>query len=137
MGALPILEGGQDRAPQTILVVEDEVLIRLEVCDYLRDCGYQVVEAATADEALAILGSDVRVDLVFSDVQMPGRLDGFGLAHWIRANRPELKVLLTSGLVRTSELAAELCDYGPLMDKPFSRQALLRRLQSLLGSADD
>jgi CheY-like chemotaxis protein len=69
---------GVDPGPsQTILVVEDEVLIRLVIAEYLRECGYKVYEAAHADEALAVLQSpDVPIDIVFSDVVMPGRMDG-------------------------------------------------------------
>jgi two-component system, response regulator PdtaR len=62
----------------TVLVVEDEVLVRMVIADYLRDCGFRVLEASTADEAMRVLGTNERVDIVFSDVQMPGSLDGFG-----------------------------------------------------------
>jgi CheY-like chemotaxis protein len=66
--------------------VEDEVLIRLAVSDYLRDCGYRVVETGSGDEAVTILTkTDVRIDVVFADVSMPGGLNGFGLAQWVRA----------------------------------------------------
>src|SRR5262249_60223603 len=70
-----------------ILFVEDEVLIRMAVADYLRDCGYRVIEAGNADEAIKVLCSNESVDVVCSDVQMPGSMDGFGLAQWIRRER--------------------------------------------------
>ncbi|HEX2224313.1 MAG TPA: response regulator, partial [Thermoanaerobaculia bacterium] len=97
--------------PPTVLVVEDEVLIRLAVAQYLRDCGWVVLEAGDAEEALTILqAADVRVDLVFTDVQMPRALDGFGLARWIRAHRPEVRVLLTSGApAAMAAKAGDLC----------------------------
>jgi CheY-like chemotaxis protein len=60
----------------TVLVVEDEVLIRMATADYLRVCGYRVVEAGSGDEAVAVLKTDIRVDVVFTDVSMPGTLNG-------------------------------------------------------------
>lgn len=121
--------------PRTILVVDDEVLIRLEISDYLRDCGFRVIEAAQADEAVAVLSASEPIDLVFTDIHMPGSMDGFGLARWIRDNRPDVKVLLTSGLARTTELASDLCGLGPVEPKPMSRDALLRRIRRLLDRA--
>lgn len=134
MGALPVTEKPAAAPPEIILVVEDEVLIRLEVCDYLRECGFQVLEAATADEAVVVLESGISVDLVFSDVQMPGRLDGFGLARWVRTNRPDIRVVLTSGVARTAELAEDLCSVGPVIEKPFSQKTLINRIRELLAS---
>src|SRR4051794_20373932 len=77
-----------------ILVVEDEELVRLSAAEYPRFSDFQVVEAATGDEAVALLSSGLAVDLVFSDVRMPGRLDGYGLARWLSKHRPALPVLL-------------------------------------------
>jgi CheY-like chemotaxis protein len=87
---------------ETILVVEDEVLIRFELADYLRSCGYQVIEAVNATEAVSVLQTSRRINLVFSDVQLPGPMNGFGLARWIRANQPQVKVILSSGVARTA-----------------------------------
>ena len=70
---------------EAILVVEDDVLVRMPIAQYLRDCGYKVVEAVNADEAIAVLlHQETVVDVVFSDIEMPGSIDGFGLAKWIR-----------------------------------------------------
>src|SRR5438874_384004 len=73
-------------APTTILVVEDEVLVRMLIADQLRNAGYSVIEAADADEALALLAHTFNVNVVLSDVQMPGSLDGAGLARIVRSN---------------------------------------------------
>lgn len=125
-------------APKTILVVEDEVLIRFAVADYLRACGYQVLEAANADEAVVLLdAADMKIDLVFSDVQMPGTRDGFGLARWIRSKRPGVRVMLTSGADRSAEIAGELCDMGPVEPKPYDHKKLLQRIRSLLAQSND
>jgi CheY-like chemotaxis protein len=80
-----------------ILVVEDELFVRFLISDALRDAGYEVFEAFNADEALDILDSGVTVDLVFSDVRMPGSIDGLGLLAHVRTNSPDLPVLITSG----------------------------------------
>jgi CheY-like chemotaxis protein len=123
-------------AQQTILVVEDEVLIRLVIAEYLRECGYKVHEAATADEAIAVLEApEVSVDIVFSDVVMPGNMDGFALARWVRAHRPDIQVVLTSGIDRSAEKAGELCEAGPLLQKPYHPQRVVDRIRQLLSTA--
>src|SRR5712671_256882 len=97
----------------TILVVEDEVIIRMVISAYLRDCGYKVVEAANADEAVIVLQNpDITVEVVFSDIEMPGSMDGFALARWVRANRPGLDVILTGSVPRAASAATDLCEQG-------------------------
>ncbi|HZV84808.1 MAG TPA: response regulator [Brevundimonas sp.] len=87
---------GQQEQP-CILVVEDEVLIRWMVSETLRDAGYAVIEAVNGDEALAIIAGEVRVDLVFSDVKMPGPVNGLALLGVIKTSSPDLPVIITSG----------------------------------------
>jgi CheY-like chemotaxis protein len=90
-----------------VLVVEDEVLLRLVVAEYLRDCGFKVIEAAHADEALMVLKQpDLRIDVLFSDIEMPGSMDGFALAQWTRTNCPGLAVMLTGSVPRAVNAAA-------------------------------
>ena len=120
---------------QTILFVEDEAIVRLAMADYLRDCGYKVLEVNDADEAVAVLKSDAHIDLVFTDVQMPGTMNGFELARWIRTNRPGMPVILTSGIDRLADRAADLCDEGPFLRKPYDRQQLLSRIRRALEKA--
>ena len=125
-----------DAPSPTVLVVEDEVLIRLVIADYLRDCGYKVHEAVSGEEAIAILQApEVSIDVVFSDVEMPGSMDGFALARWVRANKPGLEVILTSGIERSADIAATLCEAGPLMKKPYSSQDVVDRLRQLAAKA--
>ena len=118
-----------------ILVVEDEVLVRMVIADYLRDCGYRVFEAANVDEAKAVLTADTEVDLVFSDVQMPGASDGFELASWIRTHHPGVAVILTSGWAGAADKARDLCHAGPVVPKPYQHATVLRRIQGLLRKA--
>lgn len=85
-----------DRSP-TVLVVEDEILVRMAVSEELRDHGYSVIEATNADEALVILHGPTRVDVVITDMKMPGAMDGAALVQWIRAKFPFVKVVMVSG----------------------------------------
>jgi CheY-like chemotaxis protein len=117
----------------TILVVEDEVLIRSNISQYLRECGYRVIEAVNADEALVVLTSDIAVDLVLTDVQMPGSMDGFGLAKWIRANKQGVDVILVGTPERAADAAGDLCEDGPEMAKPYEPQALVNLIRRHLG----
>ena len=130
------LSAKADASPQTVLVVEDEVLIRLVIAEYLRECGYRVHEAVNAEEAILILQApEVSIDIVFSDVEMPGDMDGFGLARWVRANLPEIQVILTSGAERSADIAGTLCEAGPLMKKPYHTQAVVDRIKELAAKA--
>jgi CheY-like chemotaxis protein len=120
--------------PETILVVEDEVLVRMVICEYLRDCGYRVIEAASADEAMLVLRQDdLAIDAVLSDVEMPGSMDGFALAQWIRLHRPGLNVVLVGNPQRAAQVAADLCEQGPTLAKPYEPQAVVARIQRLLA----
>jgi CheY-like chemotaxis protein len=101
---------------QTLLVVEDEVLIRFDISDYLRAEGYEVLEASTAQEAIKILQGVRPVALVFTDVQMPGPLNGLDLADYVIRNHPDVKILVTSGHIRSAELPQGL---GQLIEKPY------------------
>lgn len=125
----------QSKRPSTILVVEDEVLIRMNISRYLRECGYTVIEAVNADEALQVLQSNQILDLVLSDVQMPGSMDGFGLAQWIRKNREGLNIILVGTPERAADTAAELCESGPAMAKPYEPEALADLIRKHLGLA--
>jgi CheY-like chemotaxis protein len=120
---------------QTVLVVEDEVLIRMVISEYLRECGYRVIEAAHAEEAMSLLQEpEIDVDIVFSDVEMPGAgIDGFALARWVRENRPELKVVMAGSPARAAEMAGDLCESGPLLSKPYDPQFALDRIRRLLA----
>ena len=120
-------------APETILVVEDDVLIRMPIAQYLRDCGYRVIEAVNADEAMTVLlHRDTVVDIVFSDVEMPGAMDGFGLAKWIREHRPGTEIVLAGTVPRSVDAAKELCEAGPL-PKPYEAQAVHDHIRRLLS----
>src|SRR5258708_40228619 len=119
-----------DSSP-TVLVIEKDVLIRMSVSAYLRDCGFKVIEATGADEAMTVLQTDARIAVVFSDVGIAG--DGFGLAQWVRRERPDTKIILTSGLKRSTEEAGKLCEEGPHHEEPYDHALLERRIRQLLA----
>jgi CheY-like chemotaxis protein len=122
--------GVTSESSHTILVVEDEGLIRISVAEYLQECGYRVFEAGNVAEAKTLLNGETHVDLVFSDVNMPGEETGFDLAKWLRLYRPQTKVILTSGSPHSPEKTKYL--HEPLMPKPYLYASILRRIQSIL-----
>jgi CheY-like chemotaxis protein len=136
MNGLRNASSGSAGKPPTILVVADEVLLRMALSDYLRECGYTVVETSDADEAITVLEANVPVDVAFSDIAMPGSRDGFGLAQWIRRERPGIKVILTAGAARSAEAAGELCEHGPMLAKPYEHADLERHIRALLSSSE-
>ncbi len=120
------------RPSPTILIVEDEMLLRSVIADHLREEGFSVIEAANAREAIEVIASNTPVDLVFTDHNMPGAMDGRSLAAWLTHNRPALPVILTSG---------SLCSGGGddahrrFMMKPYSVEAVERQIRTLLQAS--
>ena len=119
---------------ETILVVDDDIFVRMPIAQYLRDCGYKVIEAVSAEEAMAVLThSHTTIDLVFTDIEMPSAVDGFGLAKWIRDHRPGVDVLLAGAVPRAVESAKELWRQGPV-SKPYDPQTVHNRIRRLLAT---
>lgn len=119
---------------ETILVVDDEVLIRMPIAEYLRDCGYRVIEAANGDEAIAVLtATDCKIDLILSDVQMPGTVDGFALARWVRQHLPDIEIILTSGYAGAAQQSKELCIEKNFVPKLFEFERLLHHIKQSLA----
>ena len=113
----------------SVLVVEDDPLVRVAICEVLRDAGLCVIEAASADEALSYLGAGQRIDLVFTDIQMPGRLDGIGLARRLRSRDPVLPVVLTSGTaISPDDLGGAL-----FLPKPYDHRRVAEIVLLLTG----
>jgi DNA-binding NtrC family response regulator len=119
---------------ETILLVEDEVLVRMPIAQYLRECGYRVIEASNADEAMTVLlHKETVVDIVFSDIEMSGAVDGFGLAKWIREHRAGLDVLLAGTVPRAVEKAKQLCEQSSV-PKPYDAQIVHDHIKRLLAA---
>lgn len=122
--------------PETVLLVHDDVLVRMSLAAFLRECGYRVLEATSGDEALTMLKeANITIDVVFSDLQMPGPIDGFGLSRWLRANRPEMDMILAATEQRAAEAAGDMCVDGPL-PKPYHPQSLVDRIKQLRAVRD-
>jgi two-component system, response regulator PdtaR len=115
-------------ADHIILVVEDEVLVRMVIADQLRDAGYTVIEAADAQQALDTLAHGFAVKLVVSDIEMPGSMDGVQLARVVRSAHPAIKIVLTTGHV---ERAAGGEHYG-LFGKPYDAATIIKYIDTLL-----
>ena len=120
----------RSRERHTILIVEDEVLIRLLAADDLRARGFGVLEASNADEAIAVLQSGAPIDLVFTDVRMPGSMDGFALARFIHARRPELKLIITSGAALSSSPESD----DVFIRKPYDLNLVVTRINDLFAN---
>jgi CheY-like chemotaxis protein len=116
--------------PSTVLVVEDDIVIRSPLVEYLRSAGYSVVEATNAEEAVALFRAGVSIDVVFSDIRMPGSMDGLGLAHWIRRHQPGVRVALTSGADNAARAAKVSESYVP---KPYQFATAARHIARLVG----
>jgi DNA-binding NtrC family response regulator len=111
---------------------EDEFLPRAMLSDHLQECGFMVFEAANADEAITTIQTGIPIDLVLTDVRMPGSMNGFGLAKWIRANTPSISVILASGEATQTEAANELCDHIPFFRKPYDLTAIVAGIRTSL-----
>lgn len=109
-----------------VLVVDDEFLVRMSAADLVEEAGHSVIEAASADEAIAILESRNDVDVVFSDVNMPGSMDGLGLIRSIRKRWPPIRLVLTSGKVSMQESA--MPSGSVFLPKPYACDTLASAL---------
>ncbi len=114
---------------EKILVVEDEVLVRFDMSDHLRAEHFQVLEASTVQVAKELLNENPDVVLVFTDVQLPGPQDGLDLVHHVRANFPEVKILVTSGHLAPRKLAE---NFGQLIDKPYLPAEVVKQIRAAL-----
>jgi CheY-like chemotaxis protein len=116
-----------------VLIVEDEFLLRMDAVDMIAAAGFDVVETGDADEAIGILESRRDITVVFTDIQIPGSMDGLNLARAIRGRWPPIKILATSGLVDVGE--KDLPEGGRFLPKPYHPRQLARVLRELTGSS--
>jgi CheY-like chemotaxis protein len=114
---------------QVVLVVEDEALIRMHATDMIRDLGFEVIEAANADQAISLLESISEISVVFTDIQMPGSMDGLRLVAVIRDRWPPVALLVTSGQVRPR--ASDLPENTPFLPKPYMPFDLKTHLEAI------
>ena len=119
--------------PSVVLVVEDETLLRTLVVDMVEDAGYIPVEAVDADEALAILQSRSDIALIFTDIQMPGSMNGLQLAHTVHGRWPPIKIILASGQLKLSR--SDIPPDSRFFGKPFSSDVMIAEMRDMLGHA--
>lgn len=122
-----------DKPAKRVLLVEDEDTVRLIGADMLSDAGYQVIEAATADEALRVLQEVDEVDVLFTDVRMPGSMDGLELAALVHDHWPKVKILVTSGDHRPG--SEDLPDNGRFLPKPYSLRTMCKQVDDLAAQS--
>jgi len=116
-----------------VLVVEDEMLLRMRAVDMVEDAGYTPVEAVDADEAVAILESRSDIALVFTDIQMPGSMDGLKFAHTVRRRWPPIKIILVSGQLKLADI--ELPSDSRFFGKPLEAREMIAQMQNMIGHA--
>jgi CheY-like chemotaxis protein len=119
------------KAPPVVLVVEDEPLLRMLAVEVVEQAGFIAIEARDADEALILLESRADITLLFTDINMPGSMDGLKLAHAVRDRWPPIKILVVSGQRRLqfSDLPSNSCFF----EKPYQASSLVEELRSMVG----
>src|ERR1700728_4832398 len=115
-----------------VLVVEDEMMLRMRAVDIVEDAGFIPIEAVNADEALAILESRSDIDLLFTDIQMPGSMDGLKLAYVVHERWPSIKIILVSGKVALSD--TDKPTNSRFFGKPLDMEQMIAELQKMVGA---
>jgi CheY-like chemotaxis protein len=122
-------------AASRILVVEDEALVRLSARDEIEAAGFEVYEAFNADEAINLLEAHPDIRLIFTDVDMPGSMDGVKLAHYVRTRWPPVKIIVTSGY---QHVTPDQLPKGSLfLSKPYDPEQMRQKIELLLSSSCD
>ncbi len=117
-----------------ILVVEDEPIIRMGAVALVVDAGFEALEAANADDAIQILEARCDIQLVFTDIDMPGTMDGIKLTHFIRNRWPPIKLLVASGATILEE--SQFPEGARLFSKPYASHTIVEAMIALLGEVD-
>jgi two-component sensor histidine kinase/DNA-binding NarL/FixJ family response regulator len=115
-----------------VLVVEDEMILRMRAVDIVEDAGFNPVEAVNADQAISILESRSDISVLFTDIQMPGSIDGLKLAHAVHDRWPSIKIILVSGQVKPSD--AERPANSRFFGKPLGVDQMIAELQAMVGA---
>jgi CheY-like chemotaxis protein len=130
--SIDAMAGSPSKSLPVVLIVEDDPLLRMLAVEVVGEAGYVAIEAGNADEAVALLESRLDISLLFTDVDMPGSIDGLKLAHAVRDRWPPIKIVIVSGKVRLqpTELPSNSC----FVRKPYQTAAMVAKLRSLVGS---
>lgn len=119
-----------------VLLVDAEELVRAPLAQYLRECGYRVLEAIDSKEARRLLSEGAQtIDIVLADIQTLGD-DGFAFAAWVRQNKPGIRVLSAGTVAAAARKAGDLCEEEPPIRKPYDHQLVLDRIRRLLAERE-
>ncbi len=113
-----------------VLIVEDEALIRMDAIEAIEAAGFEVIEAANADQAIAILERRSDIRLIFTDIHMPGSMDGLKLAHFVKHRWPPIKIIATSGHANIAE--SDLPEGSWFLAKPYATAAITSAIHQLI-----
>jgi CheY-like chemotaxis protein len=127
-----VLELSALRRP-VVLIVEDEFLLRMNAAEMVGDAGFNVVEAGNADDAIAILEGRPDIRIVFTDIQMPGSMDGLKLARFVRGRWPPIKIVATSGFVSLGK--GDLPEGSRFLPKPYRPEQIVAALREMIAAA--
>lgn len=122
------------RKPPAVLIVEDEPLIRMDAIDIVEDAGFRTYEAASADAALLVMERVDDIAILFTDVDMPGSMNGLELAAHVRNTRPSVKILITSGIFNVDQ--SPLPNGSVVIQKPYAMGHVTRKLQEIAAELD-
>ena len=114
-----------------VLLVDDEFLVLMAIGDFMAEAGFTVLEAEDAEAALGMLYDHPETDVVFTDINMPGQMDGVGLAHAVQYLRPDIEVVLTSG--RAAPALSDLPTGARFVEKPYSMGGLAEMFRTILA----
>jgi len=117
--------------PAVVLIVEDEMMLRMRAVDIVEDAGYTPLEALDAAEAVAILESRSDVALICTDIQMPGQMDGVGLAHAVHERWPAIKIIVVSGRLKLQNL--DLPPHSRFLGKPLNAGEVIAEMRDMIG----
>jgi len=126
--------GKAEKQDETILVVDGDIITRTVIADYLRHCGFRVLETNDALEAQqALQHYDFHVDIVLSDVDLPAGMNGFQSASCVRQHKHNVKVVLSAADDRIARVASDLCEEGPHLAKPYDPVIIVEHIKRLRG----
>jgi len=130
----------RERQPTSLLIADSDALVRHELAEYLRHCGYRVIEAASFEEAVRVLdaqdqtaGGAGPVEFVLSDVELAGEGNGFALRAWLREHYPDMPIVLAGSVQSAAAVAGELCDKGPELKRPYAVELVVEQIRRRLA----
>lgn len=121
--------------PQCLIVADADVLIRNGLAEYLRHCGYKVIEAATSDEVIVALEEGaLKIDALLADAELAGRYNAFELRIWVKDHHPDVEVILAGNVDSAAKAAGRLCNDGPHLRRPYDPESVAAHIKRLLAA---